>query len=213
MNVDELVVDVMSRDVKPINVNTTPQYNEVHITLHMLKDNLRFNDKSSMITLFVRSAINLKTEINRTIEKQRCIALGDIFYAKSVPVGKLDHRQFALMGALKMYLDKMSDIFGTEMSDYVNDYLAKNKDGLIFTGLNVKFDTTAEADHLNRIIDTLCVKFYDHVIYAITIFLSIKGRAFIMTLDKDGYVFKFRPFNIMERSAVAQGKIPFNLRE
>lgn len=215
MNINELVADVATAPVQKVEINQLPSNGEIVITLEELYKHLYFKDKS-MFSLFVRSLVNLKTEVNRIVEKERCEREGKTFRAKNVPIGQLNPQAFVLIGALKLFTERFTDTYNVDMWTYVNDRLLSKKDELVFTGLNVTFDSSDpdQVTQVNQILDALSVKFYEEAILAITYFFAnVCNKAYVVNTDPSSYHFKFRDFNIMEREQVLKGNIPLNLRE
>lgn len=215
MNINELVADVATAPVQKVEINQLPSDGEIVITMEELYKHLYFKDKS-MFSLFVRSLVNLKTEVNRIVEKERCEREGKTFRAKNVPIGQLNPQAFVLIGALKLFTERFTDTYKVDMWTYVNDRLLSKKDELVFTGLNVTFDSSDpdQVTQVNQILDALSVKFYEEAILAITYFFAnVCNKAYVVNTDPGAYHFKFRDFNIMEREQVLKGNIPLNLRE
>ena len=101
-----------------------------------------------------------------------------------------------------------------ELAKFVDSYLTKKRSELFFGEFNVQLESH-DIYEINQIIDALTVKFYQEVIYAITTFFATQQKIIIIKPNgaMDGYLFKFRYMNILEKDKFKNGKLPVNVTE
>ena len=93
------------------------------------------------------------------------------------------------------------------LTKHVHNMLARKADELYYVGLTDSFVSKEQGDQL---IDALSVKFYQTVLLGCVEYFAINEQMLVMEPTKDGYRFRYRPLNIMERNQMQQGKLPIN---
>ena len=63
---------------------------------------------------------------------------------------------------------------------------------------------------INDILDALCVKFYQTMIFAAHEFFNVNKQILIISPIEKGYRFEFRPMNIIELENLQKGKMTIN---
>lgn len=193
-------------------LQVVPEQNEICFTI---KDVSEFKfDKEDLICLFIQSIINLKTEANYLHEQARCKNLDIEFDKTKVAIGKVEPHAFMLMICLKLFKDWYTKTYDDQLTKFVEAYLTKKHDELFFSDFNVQLESR-DIYEINQILDALTVKFYQEVIYAITTFFATKQKIIIIRPNgkMDGYLFKFRYMNILEKDKFKNGKLPVNATE
>ena len=193
-------------------LQAVPDQNEICFTV---KDVSEFKfDKTDLICLFIQTIINLKTEANYIHEIKRCENLGIEFDKTKVHVGKIEPHAFMLIVCLKLFKDWYTKTYDNELAKFVDSYLTKKRNELFFGEFNVQLESR-DIYEINQIIDALTVKFYQEVIYAITTFFATQQKIIIIKPNgaMDGYLFKFRYMNILEKDKFKKGKLPVNATE
>ena len=193
-------------------LQVVPDQNEICFTI---KDVSEFKfDKEDLICLFIQSIINLKTEANYIHEKARCENLGIEFDKTKVHVGKIEPHAFMLIVCLKLFKNWYTKTYDDQLAKFIDAYLTKKRNELFFGEFNVQLESQ-DIYEINQIIDALTVKFYQEVIYAVTTFFATQQKIIIIKANDEmnGYLFKFRYMNILEKDKFKKGKLPVNATE
>ena len=193
-------------------LRVVPDQNEITFTV---KDVSEFKfDKDDLICLFIQSIINLKTEANYIHAKQQLDPDTEIDVKKiHVPVGKIEPHAFMLIVCLKLFKDWYTDTYDNGLAQFVDAKLTEKHDELFFNEFNVQLEAQ-DIVSINQILDALTVKFYQEVIYEMTTYFATLKKVLIIKASeaKNGYTFKFRYMNIIEKDNLTKGKMPVNVQ-
>ncbi len=194
-------------------LNVMPEQNEITITAYDVRENYKFN-KEDPVCLFIQSIINMKTEVNYHREEARCKELGIEFDKNQVKPGMVEPHAFVMIASLDMFIDWYSKNYTNGLESHVLKRIFEKRDELFFTGLNDTLETK-DSYEVIQILDALCVRFYQEIIYAINEYFAADHKIISITADteKNGYRFKFRNMNIMELDTIKHGKMPINNME
>ena len=192
-------------------LKVTPEQGEYEVTLQdVTKTDLHEED---MISTFMKIIIKIKTDINIARAKISCKETKEKFDKSKVAIGKYQIHAAVLTSALKLFIKWYDEKCQEGTFAFIDRELLKKKDELYFLNFSVNFSSLEECDKAEQIIDALCVKFYQTVIYLLNIHFSSNSKVFIIQASetKNAYKFTFRKMNLMELNDVRNGKIPINL--
>ena len=158
-------------------------------------------EKKDPISIFIQSIVKLKTDVN--------VKFGYKEDGKT-PIGKISPYAFFLIAALAIFMKRFDeDRQNDGLTKHVHNMLARKADELYYVGLTDSFVSKEQGDQL---IDALSVKFYQTVLLGCVEYFAINEQMLVMEPTKDGYRFRYRPVNIMERNQMQQGKLPINAK-
>lgn len=152
------------------------------------------------ITLFIKSVILMKYDINYKAEKMRCKEEKQRFDRKKVPPGIVEPHAFVMISSLKMFIDEYDKTLKLPyLYKHVEKHLLDKKSELYFNGINVKFKPE-EKPQLIQTVDALCVRFYQEVLYAITESLCDHNLSLNIGVDEtaNSYIFEVSDMSILE---------------
>ncbi len=178
-----------------------------------LKDVMKLKlEKGDPISIFIQSIIKMKTEVNYDFEEKRCKKAGIEFDPKKVKLGKIQPSAFLFILAIKEFARRFSEGRSQDLYKYIETKLLERKDELFYFKLNVLVEEN-DYQKINDILDALCVKFYQTMIYAMHEFFNLNKQVLIIEPIKDGYRFEFRAANLLELQNIQNGKMNVNLKK
>ena len=158
-------------------------------------------DGDDWITLFIRSVINLRYEINYKTEKLLCKKEKRRFDKKKVKPGMVEPHAFIMISSLKLFVEEYDKIHKNfNMYKHLEKHLLAKKSELYFSGLNVKFKL-GDTDTMIQVVDALCVRFYQEVLYALTEYMCDNDKILDVGIDEamNSYVFSVSNMSILEK--------------
>lgn len=179
------------------------------------QDIKKFKPKDDdLISIFIKTIIKLKTDINYKYVKKACEAENLKFDMSMVKPGKYEVHAYTYTVALAIFINRYASSFNNELVNFVNANLLKKKDELFF----FDFKVDLEKDDFKKaegIIDALSVKFYQELTLILYNFFTLAHKVLIIDADEKNvaYIFKFRNMNIMEIDEARSGKSIINRRE
>lgn len=189
------------------NFKVTALKNFYEITLN---DVLQMKmEKDDPVSIFIQSIIKMKTDVNYHFEEKRCKEEGIEFDSKNVKIGRFQPSAFLMIGAIKIFAQRFSEGRSNDLYKYIEAKLLKNKDDLFYFKLNVLVEEN-DIKKINDILDALCVKFYQTMIFAAHEFFNVNKQILIISPIEKGYRFEFRPMNIIELENLQKGKMTIN---
>lgn len=192
-------------------LKVTPEQGEYEVTLQdVTKADLHDND---MISTFMKIIIKIKTDINIARAKISCKEANEKFDKSKVEIGKYQIHAAVLTSALKLFIKWYDETCQEGTLAFIDRELLKRKDELYFLNFAVDFSSLNDCDKAEEIIDALCVKFYQTVIYLLNLHFGSNSKVFIIQASeaKNAYKFSFRKMNLMELNDMRNGKVPINL--
>ena len=194
------------------DIKILPVDNSITITLDMVKKNFVY-DKKNTICLFLMNAIGIKTDINADEYKAKCEAEGIKYRNKDVTPGALEPHAFMMIASIKLFIDWYTKNYDSLIATHIEKRLWEKRDDLFFSGFKVKAEA-GDYPKLRTVIDSLCVRFYQELLLAMTEAFALKHQAIIVNADvkNNGYKFTFRHYNIMELDTLkTMGELPVNI--
>jgi len=156
--------------------------------------------KKDPISIFIQTIVKLKTDINVKFDYKE---------NGKVPIGKISPYAFFLIASLAIFMKNFDeDRKNDHLTKHVYNVLARKSNELYFE--KMFDDAFVSKEQGDQIIDALSVKFYQTVLLACVEYFALNEQALVMEPTKDGYRFRYRPLNIMEKTQLQQGKLPIN---
>lgn len=171
-------------------------------------------NQDDLVTIFIKSIMKLKTDLNYKYVKKACEAENIKFEDNMVKPGKYEGHAFFYTAALLSFINYYTKNNDKSIQIFVDANLLKHKDELFFNEFKVDVDTQ-EFNQAEAILDALCVKFYQVLTLILDQYFSINHKVMVITPEPENnkYVFTVRNMNIMEIDNVRNGKATINAKE
>ena len=194
------------------DIQILPDDNSVTITLKEVQQNFKY-DKKNTICLFIMQVIGLKTDINAKELEFKCKVEGTQYRNADVKPGTFEPHAYMMIASIKLFIDWYTKNYDSLVATHIEKRLWEKRDDLFFSGIKVTPEG-GDFSKLREIIDSLCVKFYQELLLALTEAFALKHQAIIVSADvkENGYTFSFRNYNIMELDMLKKmGQLPVNM--
>ena len=171
-------------------------------------------DQDDLVTIFIKSIMKLKTDLNYKYVKKACEVENIKFEDNMVKTGKYEGHAFFYTAALLSFIKYYTKNNDKGIQIFVDANLLKHKDELFFNEFKVDVDTQ-EFNQAEAILDALCVKFYQVLTLILDQYFSINHKVMVITPEPENnkYFFSVRNMNIVEIDNVRNGKATINAKE
>lgn len=171
-------------------------------------------DQDDLVTIFIKSIMKLKTDLNYKYVKKACKAENIKFEDNMVKPGKYERHAFFYTASLLGFINFYAKNNDKNIQTFIEANLLKDKDELFFNDFKVDVDNQ-EFSQAESILDALCVKFYQKLTLILNQYFSINHKVMIITPEpkNNSYKFTIRNMNIMEIDMVRNGKAIINAKE